>query len=777
MRDSEFTQTLNFIRKDSKQNSNTIKVGHSIEDMSLMDIIQKALRHKYIFISVTLVFVIVTLAAYKAKGNLFTREITAQFNDKENNILFQNIDTIVPDAKSGAKSTANYASRALSALRSDDFVSFVLQRAKDDSQIKSLIKLSNVTDTSANIKDPNFIKTRNFFNSKVVFRSTDVPGAIVLKVMSSGAFLISIKDTDPDWIENATHLVTRLVSDYIAKREIDEINVSRAIVTEKIQNYKKEIQELTDKLIALHQKTPSGTIEVYRSIESAMQGTRVALAGNKALEARYLELVQEIEQKLTKYATDLGDEEDIALLRRELAGLSYQQKLEKIQGVDPESNRTKQLTSTIQDTVNRLNALLKDKSNKGLFYDPTNADVISQEEKLSNDLRSVEEVREENEFYKIKLNTLGEMLKEIKKEIDYKFTLEIEKKEIDRAISAKEKIISNLETSLIRLDLSDFKSLKRIEVFQGNITQKGKFPFGTLIFLATCFGLFAGLILAFLKEQNNPSLRTIHSFEEIGLPILGGVPATDNFLFTQTSQISQEDSNSLQYVRIALNLGNLLNFIQSKIVLFTSSEKTIQSSTICYNTAAYYARIGRKVLIIEADMHNNYICKLTGLAPNGGLNNILNSSTDVNITLASAEKNLDILSGDNSKLPPLYRLSSESFYSLLNELKQNYDYIFIHSRPLLESPEAADLSRYSGASIICTDASQANLRHLERVVVELRLFLSKYSYFILEKTEDRTARYNKSKKHSRKNRDSNNMTGDSNTSLTNDGVTQFKKAS
>lgn len=189
-------------------------------------------------------------------------------------------------------------------------------------------------------------------------------------------------------------------------------------------------------------------------------------------------------------------------------------------------------------------------------------------------------------------------------------------------------------------------------------------------------------------------------------------------------------------MRLGINIGNILSFMNSKIVLFTSADSSRQSATICYNLGAYYARTSRKVLIVEADMTNNYLCKLTGASTQGGLNEVMSAGLEVNIKPFTVESGLDVLCGDPEILPAIYRLASENFLELLNELKKNYDYIFIHARPTLNSPEAADLSRYAGITVVNADARQANIGNIDNIVTEMKLFLSKYTYFVVENAED-----------------------------------------
>jgi hypothetical protein len=745
MREKEITRTLNLVRNAGKNVNNPLP-GTTLDDLSLVDIFKKALRHKFIICFIFLVSVGTALTVYSLAGTWYQREMTAQFNNVQNNSFFQYIDSLVPGLSVGSTNSQDYASRAISALASDEFIQFVLQQAKEDKALRTAIDIPQIDKTEVDLQDKVFLKTRAFFNNDVTFRTTDVPGSTLLRVKSNGSFYIVIKHKHAEWVEKITPIITRIVSEFIAKREIDDINSTRNLIKEKIQIYANEISELVKKGMSVQKSAPSGSLETYRAVELAMQSARVALAGNKSLEARYLELVREIENKLlsvTDNATDTKDEEEVTLLRRELAGLSYQQKVERIQGVSPESRRMKALNDNLAETTEKLNQLLKDRKNRLLFVDPTTVDIISQEERLSEQLSTAEDIKEQNAFYKAKIDTLGQILNELKSEINTRLALELEKKEIDRLVTAKQVILDNLETAVIRLELADFKTVKSLEIFQGNIYERGNVPFGSSMFLSAVFGLLLGIGMAFSKERKNPSLRTLKSFEELGVPVLGGVPSTETFLFNREGLVSQDDYNSLRYVKLGINLSNVLAYMNSKITLFTGANSSRQSATICYNLAAYYARTGRRVLIVEADLMNNFICKLLGVPLTGGLSNIMSAKSDVDIRPFSVEPNLDVLSGDRDDLPAIYRLVSENFLNLLDELKKTYDYIFIHACPTLDRPEAADLSRYAAVSIVGVDAKQANIVSVEQLVLEMRLYLSKYSYFILENAEDNVPGYRK----------------------------------
>lgn len=144
------------------------------------------------------------------------------------------------------------------------------------------------------------------------------------------------------------------------------------------------------------------------------------------------------------------------------------------------------------------------------------------------------------------------------------------------------------------------------------------------------------------------------------------------------------------------------NHLQSKSILVTSPNTLEGKTYVATNLAIEFAKAGKKVILIDADMRKGRICKIFNLPNDLGFSNYL-SSLDTNgnhinerITqfINDTEfKNLNVITAGNVPPNPSELLATEKIDELIKELKIFYDIIIFDTVSLLEAPEAEQLSK------------------------------------------------------------------------------------
>ena len=413
-----------------------------------------------------------------------------------------------------------------------------------------------------------------------------------------------------------------------------------------------------------------------------------------------------------------------------MANLFYETNINKQYGMDDESFHVKRLKANLDQISKKIDSSGSVKS----FDKKTSPDSEVNENESVNAVsfgNNITIIQAENAFYENKIKGLEMILKRMNDDYSKKISRQSEIKSLDTALIEIQRRIGSLQNGLARLDVSDFKSLRRVSfVFSPIEYVAGASVFVFSIFAAT-LSLLMGMVLSLSRELRNPSLTSIGSFEEIGLRVLGALPSHKNPLLNEL-----DEKLHFHFAKSAINLENTLSFVKSKIVLFTPIEDSMQSATIAFNLGCYFSNTGSKVLIIETDLINNCLVRLTGAPLQGGISELAFHQGEVSISPFQIQKGLDLLTGDPKLMPKDYRLSSQDFFDLLSELKGQYDFIFIHAKSCLEGPDAADLSRYAGISLVTCDSKTITIDLLEKFVAEMKLFLSRESMFVLEDPED-----------------------------------------
>ncbi len=144
------------------------------------------------------------------------------------------------------------------------------------------------------------------------------------------------------------------------------------------------------------------------------------------------------------------------------------------------------------------------------------------------------------------------------------------------------------------------------------------------------------------------------------------------------------------------------NDVQSKSILVTSPKSLTGKTYIATNLAIEFAKAGKKVILIDADMRRGRMAKIFSLPNDLGFSNYL-SDLDSNgnriherITrfIHDTEiKNLSLITAGNVPPNPMELMKLEKVRQLIKDLKVFYDVVIFDTVSLLEAPETGELAK------------------------------------------------------------------------------------
>jgi len=254
-------------------------------------------------------------------------------------------------------------------------------------------------------------------------------------------------------------------------------------------------------------------------------------------------------------------------------------------------------------------------------------------------------------------------------------------------------------------------------------------------------GLLLGLGMAVGAELMDSTFADVGDLERtVQAPAIAHVPRFDPRTLRKQMQSNSQVQPSLvtfhaprsaeseiyRVARTALMISNRTADVRT--MMMTSPQPGDGKSTTISNLAISFARAGKKVLLIDADMRRPVISGLFGVDSEPGLADILMGTHAASETIQESEvPNLDLVSNGTSTSAPAELLESPRFGTLLAELSKQYDLVLIDAPPLLAVADPAIIAPLVDAVVLTVRVSRNGRRpveHAAKILDDLQVRVS-----------------------------------------------------
>jgi capsular exopolysaccharide synthesis family protein len=226
-------------------------------------------------------------------------------------------------------------------------------------------------------------------------------------------------------------------------------------------------------------------------------------------------------------------------------------------------------------------------------------------------------------------------------------------------------------------------------------------------------GLMIGAALAgfyvFLREFVDDAARTPDDItDRFGLPFLGSVPRLDAKSDVGEVLDNPKSSVSEAFAALRTSLGLLGTAAGKRDLLITSSQQSEGKSLIAYGIARSFAREGRKVLVVDADLRRPSQHQIFGVSREKGLTDILTRQIAPADAIIPVMPNLDLIA--SGPLPPSVPeyFSGPSFKEFREWARENYEVVVFDGPPVMGLADTVLLAQKIEHLIFVIEAGRAS---------------------------------------------------------------------
>lgn len=218
---------------------------------------------------------------------------------------------------------------------------------------------------------------------------------------------------------------------------------------------------------------------------------------------------------------------------------------------------------------------------------------------------------------------------------------------------------------------------------------------------ALMLGLLGGIGLALLLEYLDDSIKSPEDVEHrLRMPILGIVP-----LLKSGDPMSALADTRSAFAEAYRSVRTALQFSTSegvpRVLFITSPAPSEGKTTTAYALAVNFAQLGKRVLLVDADLRNPSIHKLFAISNHKGLSNYLAGDAKSSEVM-SATSTRGLLFMPTGPLPPnpAELLAGAKMAALLDLAGEKFDQVIIDGPPVLGLADALIVSNLATGTLL-----------------------------------------------------------------------------
>ena len=264
----------------------------------------------------------------------------------------------------------------------------------------------------------------------------------------------------------------------------------------------------------------------------------------------------------------------------------------------------------------------------------------------------------------------------------------------------------------------------RIIDFAEQVTRPTKPKKKMILLVALFLGFLTGAALVSLKTKLSSGVKSASFIEkESGYTVYAKVPKGNpkGTKGTRPLAVVEPDDIAVEALRA---LRSSLEFSMmdegGSIIGVSGLIPGVGKSFVSVNLAALFAGLGKKVLLIDADLRKGRLHKEFGIKRGNGLSQVLLRSTKPEDVIHATEvENLFVIPCGNVPANPAELLGSKHYVELIEQFKNEYDLVIVDTPPIMLVTDAALACRVAAQIVMVIEYNKHSIEAIKDGIAQI----------------------------------------------------------
>lgn len=323
---------------------------------------------------------------------------------------------------------------------------------------------------------------------------------------------------------------------------------------------------------------------------------------------------------------------------------------------------------------------------------------------------AVASIRQQYQSAQARVAQLEDMSQDLSANVREQSSVEFQLAKLEREVQTNRELYQTFLSRVKETGLVSQMNLTNIRIIDNAFPPNSPIApsLKRILALALLVSLFLGVVLAFLRENLQRTMRTPLELENrlqrpnLGvLPLLGKGRQGLSMLREVVLEPGSAYSEAMGGIRTRLQVAGRGD--KPQVIMVTSALSGEGKSTLSSNLAYAYSQLGR-TLLLDADLRKS---SLENLGNELGFTDFVSAGADESLCIAQDMNadNLFIMGRGRLRVDTMAFLSSARVRKTIDKLREQFDTIVIDTAPVLAVSDALILGRYADGAVVAVKAN------------------------------------------------------------------------